>query len=237
VAGGWIRITYTPILTETIGNDVAECPVSHPVDIATLNGQAYPPKVSFAAGDTLDTWFTRNLIAQRNGQFKSFLVPGTGEEFVEFVEDVSVRGTMDRRFRGATAQFVAAGSFGLLHTTLQEWHWSPAKTSYLNKVFDLSQANGRCLQELRPPSQTLRPDDPRVRAANKEALRLGVAIHDYNAASVNYQCVAYPCDQIDWQRRWAQIVKKYNTNGKGYTLSAEGVNEIVRDAVSKFDAK
>jgi hypothetical protein len=155
----------------------------------------------------------------------------------------------DRRFNGATAQFLAAGSFGLLHITLGEWHWYKAKTDYLNRVSDL-RGNGRCLQELRPPSVTLPPDDPAVRSVNKETLGLGIAIHHFNrfysvqGGPIVYQCASDPCDQMDWQRRWSRIVNKYNTGGKGYTLNVAkdpaasgGVNGIVRNAVSKYDPK
>ena len=84
-----------------------------------------------------------------------------------------------------------------------------------------------------------------MREKNREALKLAVAIHTYNAKDVNYQCSFAPCDQIDWQRRWALIVRKYNTNGHGYTFSQTSddrittgnLNYIVQRAITDYDAR
>jgi hypothetical protein len=252
VTNSWVKIHYRTVRTEEIvaGGELGECPQAHPLDIASLTGHAHPESLNFQPGDRIGSYLERNKNTP-NLTGGLWLVPGTGEEYVEFVMNSGTRattGVMDSRIAKATAQFLAAGSFGLLQMTLQEWFWGDEKTNFLNQLFDLREGQ-RCLQELRPsPPPDSNPPEV-VRRINREALRLGVAVHAFNASVdrsvADYECSFHPCDQIDWQRRWALIINRYNSNGKGYTFSrrrdpritVNGLNFIVERAIRDYDAR
>jgi hypothetical protein len=120
-------------------------------------------------------------------------------------------GVIDSRVRVATAQFVAAGSFGLLHATMNDW-LTRAKADVLNKAFDL---RTRCLPELmRGPTR------------ERDALRLAAASHAYSFIGRT----ASDTDQQAWATRWSKIFAKYNPGPTYRTIGS--INGVSAAAVN-----
>ena len=67
----------------------------------------------------------------------------------------------------------------------------------------------------------------------RDALRLAAASHSYSF-------VARPAterDQNDWNKRWAEIIEKYNSADSKYKRQGGGLNAIVTAGVGTYGAK
>ena len=154
----------------TIGDDA--------LDPSFFDGKAKNVDMTFVNGETIQRWFIANMngdgAASRNKTGGAILLSGApGEEHVEFRRDSSEPsgrkrvGLMDARIRGATAQFIAAGSFGYVHSTIIPWAEAGNQkvVDTLNAAFDLS---SRCLTELANPNNSNRELDGMLLAAPHE---------------------------------------------------------------------
>jgi hypothetical protein len=222
--GEWVRITYHVVPEEEVGTG-ATC---NTLDPARLNGKTEPnPNLTFQPGDTVASWLLRNVTGKNPDGSPiggNALLTGTEmEKSVEFRLDMNLPpgsrrvGLMDSRFRGATAQFIAAGSFGLTHFTIKPW-LNRNLAAVLNKAFDL---NARCLYHL--------ADGPTREA---DALAATAAYHSFNYQRPS--CTQ--CDQVDWVQNWAKVINRYNSADDKYQVRG-GLSEITRRGVTVYDAQ
>jgi hypothetical protein len=192
-------------------------------ELATsLNGKAKNPDITFQPGDSIASWFLRNTNNPLVGG-NAVLTGADMEKAVEFRLDMGQPlgkkrvGLLDSRFRAATAQFVAAGSFGLTHFTIKPW-LNRNLAAVLNKAFDL---NARCLYQLAAgPTREV------------DALALTAAYHSFSYQRPS--CTQ--CDQLDWAQNWAKIISRYNSRDDKYQVTG-GLSEITRHGISVYDAR
>jgi hypothetical protein len=228
--GQWLRLEYEVLQGEAVQG--GSCGLAF--NVTTLTGKTDMPNrdpvtrqgiaFTFQPGDSIAGWLARNLNDQRG---YNWLNGTDSEKRIEFAVDASGRRTpnvLDRRFELATAQFVAAGSWGLFHATILDW-LDTDKAAVLNQAFNL---NDRCLTELMTNRQT------RLRTASE----LVAASHSWAVRQVGVPACDAPgrCDQVDWARRWARVTNRYNTRDARYKLTG-GFNDVVRDGVSLYDAR
>src|SRR5262245_33350448 len=134
-----------PTPTAAVGG---ACTANLPGGLALLDGKAVcwdDPKsplqtFSGAASQTIAGWFSAN--AGAGGQCRGYnWVSGTrAEKHLEFLSGANPARVLDRRLEQTTAQYLAAGSFGLLQFT--PIRWDNPDANILNKVFDL---NAHCI--------------------------------------------------------------------------------------------
>lgn len=212
--GERIVLRYSQVQTENVGMG-APCQALPP---SALNGRTSNTMLTFAANDTIGSWLLRNARATPPGTLTGNVSERKTEFSLDFTRSgtgaVSLAGLTDSRLRVATAQFIAAGSFGLSQQTIDAW-LTPNRALLLDRVFDLKQ---RCLYELMTgPTR------------ERDGLRLAAANHLHNA--IRPTCTT--CSDSEWLERWAAIVNKYNPNGNGYELRL-GRNDIARIAVTRW---
>jgi hypothetical protein len=237
--GEWIRLTYERMFEQTVGPaagdpaDAGRCGLNFDVTVFTEKTQPYNAKhgLSFSNNDTIASWLERNAnqqgqFAQRAGPVFGWLTGTDSEERIEFARDDQGARTsiaIDPRFEMATAQFIAAGSFGLFQATLKDWDNIDHRAEILNRVFDL---NGRCLFELMTSTGS----------RYREASLLAGARHSWSKKSVSYTCdTPARCDQIDWAKRWSKIFRSYNSGKKEY--KAVPFSEPIKRGVERFDVR
>jgi hypothetical protein len=199
-------------------------------------------KVTYEPGDTIGLLLERTIGDNPRGG------PLTGTESERMIEfgwnandGVPAKFTMDRRFGRATAQYLAAGSFGPLQATLYDWDDHDRELA-LRTILDLRpEANSQykgCLQDLATANGVQR------------AFRLGALRHTVAASAPRPACVNGLCDQQDWMLWWTKVIESYNRDGDPYTTCAEkrkngvcprikpdGINDIVRRGLGQFSAK
>ena len=217
-----------------------------PFDVTSMTGKN-PPNIGralqFAVNDTIGTWLGNNA---RSGY--NFLDDQTGNTHIEFglnppnttARDWRVR--VDRRLDLATAQFVAASSFGITQFTLIPWvDGGPNQVGVLNQAFNL---DDHCLYELMPdPSH---PTIPRsIRQAAQNSLRLSAALHSYHMTATT--ALTQPADQEEWARYWSQVFKRYNASGDEYcsdptkpsgkpcTGLVNGLSRLIQLGITQYD--
>jgi hypothetical protein len=250
--GEWIRLTYERMFGHTVGPDPGDpadagrCGLSFDVGVLTEKTQPYNGNhgLSFSTNDTIATWLQRN--ADQQGQFANrakpvfqWLTGSDSEKRIEFARDnngVPTSAVVDPRFAIATAQFIAAGSFGLYHATLKDWDNIDHRADILNRAFDL---NSRCLFELMTNTGS----------RYREASLLAGARHSWAKKRVSYTCdTPGRCDQIDWAKRWSKIFRLYNPGDRKYELierdkntntpiGTKPFNEPVKEGVRQFDVR
>jgi hypothetical protein len=159
-----------------------------------------PSRTSYQANDTIGEWLERTI---RDRPAGLFLTGTKSERMIEF----ELTGTgprnrvIDGRFHRATAQYLAAGSFGALQATLFDWY-DPFQEPILRTELDLSTGD-QCLNRL--------ADDEEL------AFRVGAVRHTYGASKVTpLACDSVLCDQVDWMKRWSAIFSSYNAPGRHY---------------------
>jgi hypothetical protein len=227
-SGERLRLDYSVIQPESIADD-GEC--SKPpkgLDPLFFDRKDKEGKLTFVRGESIETYLTRNLPAAGG----RYLVTGTKSEgHIEFEIDTSApagskrREIMDRRLSAATAQFIAAGSFGLLHTTIRPWLGGSA--AILNNAFNL---NDRCLTDLSNPANPNREFD---------AMYLGTAFHTRTLGAPLAAPCTGRCNQITWARQWAKVIEAYNANDKtdAYPVRSTGINGVVEKGMKDFYAR
>ena len=224
--GEWIKLVYHEVETDELTADGA-CAV----EPSTFDGRTNddPPKLQFARG-SIANWLTTNMIA-KGGRYLNGTVSESNIEF--YVDWYGVRtpkanrrrGPMDSRLKAATAQFVAAGSYGLLHATIRDWMWNSTKNTALNKAFSL---DSKCL--------------PALSSDDEAALRLGVASHSYhrkaNRTKVPDPCSAVDgCTQQEWAQYWTDVIRYFNSGQPVYNRGKDGVSVPVRHGLRLYDAQ
>jgi hypothetical protein len=224
--GEWLKLTYRAIKEETILTPGA----CGNFDVTTFKVKDYPA-LDFRAGDTIGGWLERNIRQQKDG----FLTGTDSEKHIEFRFDSTVSprhpiagrrvGVMDSRFRVATAQFIAAGSFGLLQATVTDW-LNSTQASVLNQAFNLDDKD-KCLTDLVTDTKT--------------ALSVASARHWYSSTTKGVDALPPGPDQVDWAHRWAQITCTYNSKQDTYKLgkkcSGAGLNEVMERAIDPYEAR
>ena len=172
------------------------------------------PNITFADdGETIGDWFIRQM-NDPNVRGNAVLSGAASESHVEFEIDLTQPigqkrvGLMDARIRSATAQFIAAGSFGYLHSTVIPWAEarSDKVRDTLNAAFDLSP---RCLTELADSKNPNRELD---------GMLLAAAFHTNTLRSTKAGCSGR-CDQIEWAKRWAKVIQFYNSDNDTYEVT------------------
>lgn len=231
------------------------------VDPARFNRKVWPPTLTFERGESIARWYSRNFMLGAN-KGGGFLNGTDSEKRLEFRYDPSrvppgpkpdyILGILkeqpiDSRLYGATAQFLAAGSYGLLHATVYLWDDAPRAT-LMNTVHDLGPTTTNCLTDLvmTPPTRT---DTPHNARAASLAVRLAAASHAYyrtvhptlSSRIQPRRCgpgdpSGVTCSQEEWMSYWSIIVGGYNWGGSGYAVSG-GLTMIGRAAIRNYDAK
>jgi hypothetical protein len=222
--GEWIRLDYKVLQPDPIA---AQGCSSVPGGVATFNGksQPLPPRgsqqISFVDNDSIRRWLDRNI--QRRGGY-AWLNGTESESRIEFTYDAAAGkptgSPIDRRLDLATAQFVAAASFGLTQATTSLWtQVGTGGQAILNKAFDI---NARCLWELMTGPSPAREQD----AAN-----LAAAAHSFFRQQIGP--LAATADQIDWAQHWSRVIQNYNASGPKYCRYWRMVTVIIKGKPSK----
>ena len=230
--GEWLTVAYQALQPDPVSTAANTCSQMPPVSF--LNGRTQEPNrrhFTFLPGDTISAWVTRNALDQNPGHPEGALgwFNGTcSERCLEYPLDDSGRRNpvlLDRRFELATAQFWAAGSFGMWQATLKDWDQGSHKDVILNKVFDIGGTSPEnCLPEL---------FTQRLLWRVREGAALASASHSFWLPQYPRNCTQ--CDQVDWARRWSNIIRRYNLGGNGYPAS--GQVEAVTRGVEDYDAR
>jgi hypothetical protein len=261
--GEWIRLRYERMFEQTVGPaagdpaDAGRCGLDFDVTTLTEKTQKYNGPtgqkrgLNFAPNDSIGSFLRRNASDQGRFAQQGGINPGGGpvfrwlngtdsEQRIEFARDDSGARTstvIDPRFEMATAQFIAAGSFGLYQATLKDWDNIDHRAEILNRVFDL---NNRCLFELMTNTGS----------RYREASLLAGARHSWarKQKRVQYTCdTPGRCDQVDWAKRWSKILWLYNTanekydfikrDSKGKPIGTKLFNKPVERGVEDFDVR
>ena len=151
---------------------------------------------------TIANWLARNTQSDACNGY-AWVSGNLSEKALEFlsVPRGNVARVLDRRLEQATAQFLAAGSFGLLQFTATRWE--KADADILNEVFNLR--TDRCIWELADPNNKDRVN---------ESVLLAAAAH---SAVKQTKTLPPRPTQVDWANYWASIIQPYNSvTGTGY---------------------
>lgn len=237
--GERIRFDYQ-IIQELDTVDGGDCTGANALDPSFFNGKANNSiePITFVAGETIGNWFVGHMNGDPgiNRQETGGAILFTGapaEQHVEFKIDFTQPrgkkrvGAMDARIRSATAQFIAAGSFGYLHSTILPWAEAGGQKvlDTLNAAFNLDE---RCLTDLANPSNPNRELD---------GMLLAAAFHTNTLRNSSAACSGR-CDQIEWAKRWAKVIQAYNSRDDAYKVSpSTGLSPIARRAMSEFFAR
>jgi hypothetical protein len=221
--GEWAVVSYRVLQPEPVPAGRCMSPTaSPPFDVATMTGKNGPPGAqSFAGGDTIGSWVTRNV----NALGANFLNDGTINRTIEFRPSPGgfqhrPVALVDRRLDLATGQFLLGSSFGITQMTMLKWIEEPANSALvatLNEAFDL---NRRCLYELMPDPTNANVDARRtIEGAAEDSLTLSTAYHAYYTTRVSRP--TGPLDQEDWTKYWSKVFRLYNAAGRDYCTQPE----------------
>jgi hypothetical protein len=217
-AGEWVKLTYRRMKQPLpVASQAGACAQTLPGGISFFDGkgicfEATRPRLQqfsrFAQSPpTIADWFAGNVVACGNYAWVS---GNSSESNLEFLSGHSPARVLDRRLEQATAQFLAAGSFGLMQFTPSRWLWKDA--AILNHVFDL---NDECIWRLADPNN---PD--RVRTS----VLLAAAAH--SAVARGLPRPARP-SQVAWANYWAEAIMPFNG-------AADYGTAIVTDGLKNF---
>jgi len=227
-AGEWVKLGYrrmnAALATVPAGGQPGACAASLPGGLSFFDGKAVcvdnVPKPLLQAFSTISqpatisNWFGSNAGAAGACRGYNWISGNDSERHLEFLSGANPARVLDRRLEQATAQFLAAGSFGILQFTPARWE--KADADILNKVFDLK--TGHCIYELADPNN-----------ADRVKLSVLLAAAAHSAVKETKSLPALPT-QVDWANYWADIIQPYN-GGPGYGSS------IVTDGLKKYSPK
>lgn len=168
-----------------------------------------PAMTEFRRGDTIGMWLERTI---RDRPLGRFLTGTKSERMIEFRLNDSggpAPSVIDTRYHRATAQYLAAGSFGPLQATLQDWD-DVNRRKFLDVELALDkpgEPQKTCLQAVATDLQL--------------AFRVGAVRHAFGSTVVSQPpcSTATSCDQLDWARWWSLILKLYNPDKDEYKTS------------------
>ncbi len=169
--------------------------------------------LTYNPGRPMSEWLQVNLDNKPSG---AWLICDTLECEIQF--DETKRGAkghgppIDPRLGAVNTQFYAAASFGVLQLQLGNWTIGPRQRA-LDTVLKVQD---RALYE------TITDVDA--------ALSLGAVVHVATRNALGIQLdgnPCNPCDKLNWETTWADMISRYNPDQTKYRLSG-GLNAIVR---------